>query len=87
MLALKPAADLIQNLGSLVDGEVVAPAAIEQEPAMRFRLLGTQGLAGMTLSGIEIALWGHAGTGEQHFILWARCPRRRSHETKGLPVA
>ena len=55
--ALKPAGDLIQNLGSLVEGEVLAPAAIAQKLAMRFRLLGTQGLVGMALSGIDMALW------------------------------
>jgi mandelate racemase len=55
--ALKPTADLIQNLGSLIEGAVLSPAAIEQELAMRFRLLGTQGLVGMALSGIDMALW------------------------------
>jgi mandelate racemase len=55
--ALKPTADLIQNLGPLLEGEVLAPAAIEQTLAMRFRLLGTQGLVGMALSGIDMALW------------------------------
>jgi mandelate racemase len=54
---LKPTADLIQNLGSLLEGEVLAPAAIEHEFGMRFRLLGTQGLVGMALSGIDMALW------------------------------
>jgi mandelate racemase len=55
--ALKPTADLIQNLGPLLEGEVLAPAAIEQKLAKRFRLLGTQGLVGMALSGIDMALW------------------------------
>jgi mandelate racemase len=55
--ALKPTADLIQNLASLVEGEILAPAAIEQKLGIRFRLLGTQGLVGMALSGIDMALW------------------------------
>ncbi|MGA2135996.1 MAG: mandelate racemase, partial [Bryobacteraceae bacterium] len=55
--ALKPTADLIQNLAPLVAGEVLAPAAIEHKLAGRFRLLGTQGLVGMALSGIDMALW------------------------------
>jgi mandelate racemase len=54
---LKPAVELIQNLGSSLEGAVLAPAAIEHELAMRFRLLGTQGLIGMALSGIDMALW------------------------------
>ena len=55
--ALKPTADLIQNLAPLVEGEALAPAAIEQKLALRFRLLGTQGLVGMAMSGIDMALW------------------------------
>ena len=55
--ALKPTAGLIQNLASLVEGEALAPAAIEQKLTASFRLLGTQGLVGMALSGIDMALW------------------------------
>jgi mandelate racemase len=55
--ALKPAADLIQNVASLVEGEALAPSAMEQKLAGRFRLLGTQGLVAMALSGIDMALW------------------------------
>ena len=55
--ALKPTVDLIQNIGPLIEREPLAPAAIEQKLAMRFRLLGTQGLVGMALSGIDMALW------------------------------
>ena len=56
-VALKPTSDLIQNLASLIEGAVLAPAAIEQKLAARFRLLGTQGLLGMALAGIDMALW------------------------------
>jgi mandelate racemase len=55
--ALKPVADLTQNLASLLEGEVLAPAAVEQKLAACFRLLGTQGLLGMALSGIDMAMW------------------------------
>ena len=55
--ALKPTAELIQNLEPLVTGEVLAPVEIEQKLARRFRLLGTQGLVGMALAGIDMALW------------------------------
>jgi mandelate racemase len=55
--ALKPTADLIQNLASLVEGEELAPTAIEQKLTVCFRLLGTQGLVGMALAGIDMALW------------------------------
>jgi mandelate racemase len=55
--ALKPTADLIRNLESLVKGEALGPAEIEQKLARRFRLLGTQGLVGMALAAIDMALW------------------------------
>jgi mandelate racemase len=55
--ALKPVADLIQNVASLIAGEKLAPAAVGQKLALRFRLLGTQGLVGMALAGIDMALW------------------------------
>src|SRR4029453_13121570 len=42
--ALQPTAELIRNVGALVQGEALAPAEIEQQLARRFRLLGTQGL-------------------------------------------
>ena len=55
--ALKPTAELIQNIETLVKGESLAPIEIEQKLAKRFRLLGTQGLVGMALSAIDMALW------------------------------
>ena len=55
--ALTPTAQLIQNLEALVKGKELAPAQLEQELAKRFRLLGTQGLVGMALAAIDMALW------------------------------
>jgi mandelate racemase len=55
--ALEPTATLVRNLEPLVKGEPLAPAEIEQKLARRFRLLGPQGLVGMALSGIDMALW------------------------------
>jgi mandelate racemase len=55
--ALKPTADLIRNLEPLIKGDVLAPAEIEQKLSRRFRLLGTQGLVGIALSAIDMALW------------------------------
>ncbi len=55
--ALKPTAELIQNLEPLIKGDALAPAEIEQKLAKRFRLLGTQGLVGMALAAIDMALW------------------------------
>lgn len=55
--ALKPAADLIKNLDPLLIGEELAPSEIEQKLAKRFRLLGTQGIVGIALAAIDMALW------------------------------
>jgi mandelate racemase len=55
--ALQPTADLIRNFESLLKGEPVAPREIEHKLARRFRLLGTQGLVGMALAGVDMALW------------------------------
>jgi mandelate racemase len=55
--ALKPTAELIRNLEPLIRGDVLAPLEVEQKLARRFRLLGTQGLVGMALAAIDMALW------------------------------
>jgi mandelate racemase len=56
-VALRPTAELIQNLASLLEGEALAPAAIHEKLAAKFRLLGTQGLIGMAIAGIDMAAW------------------------------
>lgn len=55
--ALGPTADLVRNFEALVKGDALAPAAVEQKLARRFRLLGTQGLVGIALAAIDMALW------------------------------
>jgi mandelate racemase len=55
--ALGPTADLIRNIEPLIQGDELAPVEIAQKLARRFRLLGTQGLVGMALAGIDMALW------------------------------
>ena len=54
--ALKPTAELIRNMESLVKGDPLVPAEIEQKLHKRFRLLGTQGLIGMAISAIDMAI-------------------------------
>jgi mandelate racemase len=55
--ALEPTAGFIRNLAPLLIGEPLAPHEIEHKLARRFRLLGTQGLVGMALAAIDMALW------------------------------
>ena len=56
-LALKPTALLIKGLEPLIVGQPVAPIEIERLLAARFRLLGPQGLTGIALAAIDMALW------------------------------
>jgi mandelate racemase len=56
-MALQPVAELIGNIAALVEGDPLAPAEVEQKLARRFRLLGTQGLVGIALAAIDMALW------------------------------
>ncbi|HBR97230.1 MAG TPA: mandelate racemase [Gammaproteobacteria bacterium] len=55
--ALKPTAELVANLFPCVEGDPVAPLAVAQKLSQRCRLLGTQGLVGMALAGIDMAIW------------------------------
>ncbi|MCI0387214.1 MAG: mandelate racemase [Acidobacteria bacterium] len=56
-LALKPVAQLIANLETLIKGELLAPVALEQKLQRRLRLLGAQGLTGIAMAGIDMAAW------------------------------
>jgi len=55
--ALAATASLVQEFAPLVVGQALAPAERWHALAARFRLLGVQGLVGMALSGIDMALW------------------------------
>ena len=55
--ALEPTAALVRNFEALIKGDALAPLEIEQKLARRFRLLGTQGLVGIALAAIDMALW------------------------------
>ncbi len=56
-VALKPVFQLVVNMESLIQGDAVAPVAIEQKLSKSFRLLGPQGLTGMAMAGIDMAAW------------------------------
>lgn len=56
-VALKPVADLIENMAPLIEQKPLTPAALDQQLSAQFRLLGTQGLVGMALAAIDMALW------------------------------
>lgn len=55
--ALKPTGDLVLALGELIRGKTAAPKDIFAFLNSKHRLLGTQGLVGMAIAGIDMALW------------------------------
>ena len=55
--ALAATASFVREIAPLVVGQPLAPAERWHALAARFRLLGTQGLVGMAISGIDMALW------------------------------
>ena len=68
--ALNPTAELIRNLEELIRGEPLAPVEIEQKLSRRFRLLGTQGLVGIALAAIDMALWDALAQEPRHPRSW-----------------
>jgi mandelate racemase len=57
VVALGPTGELIRNLEPLLTATEAAPAEIARTLAGRFRLLGAQGLIGMALAAVDMALW------------------------------
>ncbi|HEX8930963.1 MAG TPA: mandelate racemase, partial [Actinomycetota bacterium] len=55
--ALAALARLVADLGELTEGLPAAPGVVEASLRARLRLLGTSGLVGMALAGIDMALW------------------------------
>ena len=56
-LALKPVALLIKGLEPLVARQPLAPLEIAGTLSQRFRLLGPQGLTGIAMAAIDMAVW------------------------------
>ena len=56
-VTLRPIVQLLKEMEELLVDEQVAPLALGEKLQGRFRLLGTQGLVGMALAGIDIAAW------------------------------
>jgi len=56
-LALEPLRRLTENLGTILEGDALAPLEIDRKLQGMFRLLGPQGLTGIAASGIDMAAW------------------------------
>ena len=59
--SLQPMAAFAASLSKMLAGRPAAPADIYNETRARFRLMGVQGLVGMVLSGLDMALWDAMG--------------------------
>jgi len=60
-VTLRALCAFVQDMAELVVGKPVAPAARAGELTRAFRLLGRQGLVGMAVSGLDMALWDALG--------------------------
>ena len=56
-LTLKSLVLLIEEIGRDLVGKAVAPTDLMAAMDAKFRLLGTQGLVGMAMSGLDMAFW------------------------------
>ncbi|WP_282604409.1 enolase C-terminal domain-like protein [Pelagibius sp. Alg239-R121] len=66
---LKAIAAFLSDLEESLVGQVVAPAEQARFYENRFRLLGRQGLVGMTLSCLDMALWDALGKSAGHPVV------------------
>ncbi len=60
-VTLRPLVELIANLRDLLLGKPVSPVERMRDFEAAFRLLGRQGLLGMAISGLDMALWDALG--------------------------
>ena len=63
--ALEPVRQLVENLEPLVAGQALAPDTLTRALLARFRLLGTHGLVGMAISGVDMAAWDAAARAQE----------------------
>jgi mandelate racemase len=60
-VTLRPLVELIGNLKDMLLGKSVSPVERMRDFTRTFRLLGRQGLLGMAISGLDMALWDALG--------------------------
>jgi mandelate racemase len=60
-LVLRSLRSLVDQLTPLLKGQPVVPLARQQQLELQFRLLGLQGLLGMVVSTLDMALWDALG--------------------------
>jgi len=60
-VTLRPLVALLENLEALLVGKSISPVERQRDFTATFRLLGRQGLLGMAISGLDMALWDALG--------------------------
>jgi mandelate racemase len=55
--AARPIATMLDEIGTLVKGDRVAPADLWAKLAKRFALIGVQGIGRMAMAGLDVAAW------------------------------
>ena len=68
-LVLRALKAFVDDLAEVLRGRPARPAAVAGELAARFRLMGRQGLVGMALSGLDMALWDMRGRALQRPVV------------------
>jgi mandelate racemase len=91
-LTLGPLVRLIEEIGSGLTGQAIAPFDLMTAMDAKFRLLGWQGLVGMAVSGLDMAFWDALGkiAGQPLAQLLGGSPRPiRAYDSYGAvdPVA
>ena len=68
-LSLRALQAFIEDLDDVVRGRPASPATVYDDLAARFRLMGRQGIVGMALSGLDMALWDLQGRAQQRLVV------------------
>ena len=68
-LVLRALKAFVDDLDDVLRGRPACPAAVADDLAARFRLMGRQGLVGMALSGLDMALWDLRGRALQRPVV------------------
>ena len=88
--AVAPLVGLISSIGEWLIGRPVAPQRVYDDLQAKFRIIGTTGLIGYALGGIDMALWDAFGQ-LNHQPLWqvlGATPRpTRIYESMGMMTA
>lgn len=64
-LALKPTAELVQGMETIIKGQPLAPTTLYDLLCKSFRLLGSEGIVLMAIAGIDMAAWDAAARAAQ----------------------